>query len=51
MFSLKNVTYFKKIIIQNGIRFVSYSVIDHELLNKIIYDVGKFTKSPSHLAW
>ena len=49
--SFKKVTYFKKIIIQNSIRFVNYSVIDHELLNKIIYDVGKVTKSPSHLAW
>ena len=33
MFSFKNVTYFKKIITQNSIRFVNYSVIDHELLN------------------
>ena len=31
--------------------FVNHSVIDHELLNKIINDVGKVTKSPSHLAW
>ena len=30
--------------------FVNYSVIDHELSNKIIYDVGKVTKSPSQLA-
>ena len=41
----------KKIVIQNSIKFVNYSVIDHELLSKIIYDVGKVTKSPSHLAW
>ena len=27
------------------------SVIDHELLNKIIYNLGKITNSPSHLAW
>ena len=32
-------------------KFVNYSVIDHELLNKIIHEVGKVTKSPSHLAW
>ena len=36
---------------QNSIKFVNYSVIDQELLNKIIYDVGKVTKSPSHLEW
>ena len=34
----------KKIIIQNSMKFVNYSVIDHELLNKIIYDVGKIYK-------
>ena len=27
-------------------KFVNYSVIDHELLNKIIYDVGKSYKEP-----
>ena len=36
----------KKIIIQNSMKFVNYSVIDHELLNKIIYDVGKIYKEP-----
>ena len=36
----------KKIIIQNSMKFVNYSVIDHELLNKIIYDVGKSYKEP-----
>ena len=41
----------KKIIIQNSIKLINNSVIDHELLNKIIYDVGKVTKSPYHLAW
>ena len=40
----------KKIIMQKSVRFVNYSVIDHELLNKIIYDVWKVPKSPSHLA-
>ena len=29
------------IIIQNSKRFVNYSVIDHELLNKIILMLGK----------
>ena len=28
-----------------SIRFVNYSVIDHELLNKIIYDVGKLQRA------
>ena len=41
----------KKDYIVNSVKFENYSVIDHELLNKIIYDVGKVTKSPSHLAW
>ena len=45
IFSFKNITYFKKIIIQNSIRFVNYSVIDHKLLNKTIYDVGKVTRA------
>ena len=33
-------------MIQNSMKFVNYSVIDHELLNKIIYDVGKSYKEP-----
>ena len=41
----------KKIVIQNSLKFVNYSVIDHELMNKNIYDVRKVTKSPPHLAW
>ena len=28
-----------------GAPFVNYSVIDHELLNKIIYDVGKLQRA------
>ena len=35
-------------MIQNSLKLVNYSDIDHELLNKIIYDVGKVTKSPFH---
>ena len=31
--------------------FVNYSLFVHELRNKIIYDVGKVTKSSSHFAW
>ena len=34
------------ILIQNSIEFVSYYVIDHELLNKIIYEVGESYKEP-----
>ena len=37
----------KKIIIKNSI---NYSVIDYELLNKIIYDVGKSYKERGHFA-
>ena len=35
----------RKLFIQNSTRFVNYSVIDHELLNKIIYDVGKIQRA------
>ena len=45
----KKVTWLKKIIIQHNIRFVNYSVIDHELLNKIIYDVGKLQRAHPNL--
>ena len=41
----------KKIKIQNSIKFVNYSIIDHEFFNKIISNVGKITKSPSNLEW
>ena len=37
-------------MIQNSKRFVNYSVSDHELLKKIIYNVGKVTNSPTHFA-
>ena len=33
-------------MIQNSMKIENYSVIDHELLNKIIDDVGKVAKSP-----
>ena len=33
-------------MILNNIEFVNYSVIDYELLNKIIYDVRKSYKEP-----
>ena len=33
------------IVIQNSMEFVNYSVVDHELLNKIIYDVGKLQRA------
>ena len=36
----------KKIIIQNSMKFVNYSVIDCELLNKIIYGIGKSYEDP-----
>ena len=35
----------EKIIIQNSIQFVNCSAFDHELLNKIIYDVGKLQRA------
>ena len=41
----------KNIVIQNSIKFVNYSGIDHELLNKIIYDVGKIYKEPITPVW
>ena len=37
--------YITNIVTQNLIIFVNYSVIDHELLNKIIYDVGKLQRA------
>ena len=39
----------KKDYDENRIKFVNHIVIDHELLDKIIYDVGKVTRS-GHLA-
>ena len=42
---MKNVTCFKKIIIQNSIKFMNYSVIDNELLTKLFMMLGKLQKA------
>ena len=45
IFSFKKRYIFSENYYSNGIGFVNYSVIDHELLNKIIYDVGKLQRA------
>ena len=46
-FLQKELYMIKEILIQNSRKFVNYSVIDHELLKNIIYDVGKSYKDPT----